>query len=131
MKAKCDYLQQHYDITNTAATWLAMLVTSRDIVIIPAANCQGHLQRRRQDMNQIDSNRDFAYHRKRINNNKVNSNNNKIPITGTNSRDRSYLFDNHCFLSSTARLFYYLTQYNLFQVSALSSPDIRLPDQRS
>jgi hypothetical protein len=74
-------------LTSSQTTWLAFLSSRRDTYIIPTANCLGYIKHRRNE-NGIDPNRDFPYSRR----------------------------DNHCLLSSTAKIFYELMKHTLIQV---------------
>jgi hypothetical protein len=78
-KHACQKHSSKYQLSLAEMTWLAMLVKTRSIYIIPAANCIGYTFNRRDDMG-VDPNRDFPYVRK----------------------------DNNCLQSSTAQLIYRL-----------------------
>jgi hypothetical protein len=100
-------LKTHQGFTEHQVRWLSMLVMTRDIFIIPTANClgikDGHSTRlnvhqvirftvgyiygRRNDGN-VDPNRDFSYGRR----------------------------SNHCFKSQTAKLFDRLMKATLTQI---------------
>ena len=62
-KKYCQMLDKWEGISNHDREILAMLVTKRDIFIMPAANCMGHYYKSRADINGIDPNRDFPYSR--------------------------------------------------------------------
>ena len=66
---------------------LAFLATTRHTFIVPATNCLGYLQRKRNDAG-VDPNRDFSYDRR----------------------------DNKCFLSTTAKIVRELMLHNVMQV---------------
>ncbi|GKY96631.1 hypothetical protein MPSEU_000622700 [Mayamaea pseudoterrestris] len=55
-----DYLLQVYNVDQTQRQWLARLVSTRRIVIVPTANALGYAQNKREE-NRIDPNRDFPY----------------------------------------------------------------------
>jgi hypothetical protein len=56
----CRQEMKAYDITDSQRQWLARLVTTRRIVIVPTANALGYFRKvREEDM--VDPNRDFPY----------------------------------------------------------------------
>jgi hypothetical protein len=87
MTTICTSLVDNFDVTYDDIEWMAMLATSRDIFIVPAANCLGYATNRRDDMG-IDPNRDFPYVRK----------------------------DNRCLRSHTAQLIYNLIDSEQIQI---------------
>ena len=73
-------------VTNAQRTWLAVLATRRETIVVPAANCMGYIQGRRGDAG-VDPNRDYPYSRK----------------------------DTNCFLSSSSKLFKALMESSIVQ----------------
>eukprot|EP01036_Dinobryon_divergens_P031617 gene31617-41050_t len=60
--ASCRELDRLGGLSAAQRQWLAFLATSRDTLVVPAANCLGYIQRRREDAG-VDPNRDFPYSR--------------------------------------------------------------------
>lgn len=75
-QSKCELLDAA-SVTAHDRRWLAFLATRRETIIVPTANCLGHMKGQRND-GSVDPNRDFAYSRR----------------------------DNKCFRSATSKLFY-------------------------
>ena len=76
------------EVNQAQRLWLAYLTTRRDIFSIPAANCYGYTNSRREEAKGVDPNRDFPYSRK----------------------------DDNCFKTATARLFNAIMSTSLTQL---------------
>ena len=76
------------EVNQAQRLWLAFLTTRRDIFSIPAANCYGYINSRREEAKGVDPNRDFPYSRK----------------------------DDNCFKTATARLFNAIMSTSLTQL---------------
>lgn len=63
-EAHCALLDRRFPGLSAAdRNWLAYLATHRDVLVAPALNCLGHMQRRREE-GAVDPNRDFPYSRR-------------------------------------------------------------------
>lgn len=82
----CKQLDAMEGISQAQRVWLAFLATRRETIVVPTANCMGYMRSMRID-GRHDPNRDYPYSRK----------------------------DDHCFLSSSARLFRSLMETTIIQ----------------
>jgi hypothetical protein len=120
-KPACTASQRSFSLTIAQQHALAMLSTRRDLILIATLNCIGYKYHFRDDvstvftikqpsstdLHSITSHRDSIEH-------------NRHPLTQSRvdpNRDYSYSRkNNHCFLSSSAKILYYITKYNILQV---------------
>ena len=84
--SSCNALDNMGGISVAQRTWLTVLATRRETIIIPTANCLGYMQNKRGDAG-FDPNRDFSYSRR----------------------------DDRCFQSASARIFRALMERSIVQ----------------